>query len=133
MWNINPLSTNPAKSSELFVCVWPFFGVAAQRVKYLFRCTVSQALNSGGKWGGGGGGGGAGKKTKNKKPKFLKLLILVHLRNYFIEALNKFLMCFEINGLKNFKLTTLMIFYLFCTLPHPSYLYYWSILFEIWL
>ena len=63
--------------------------------------------------------GGPGEKSSNKKPKFLKLLILVHLRNYFIEALNKFLMCFEINGLKNFKLTTLMVFYLFCTHPPP--------------
>ena len=37
-------------------------------------------------------------KTTNKQPKFPKLLILVYLRNYFIEALNKFLTCFEIMG-----------------------------------
>ena len=37
-------------------------------------------------------------KALNKQPKFLKLLILVHLKNYFIEPLNKFLMCFEIMG-----------------------------------
>ena len=42
--------------------------------------------------------GGPGQKPQNKQPKFLKLLILVHLRNYFIEPLNKFLMCFEIMG-----------------------------------
>ena len=47
---------------------------------------------------GGGGGGGAAQKPLSKQPKFLKLLNLVHLRNYFIEALNKFLMCFEIMG-----------------------------------
>ena len=50
-------------------------------------------------WGGEGGGGlGTDQKPLNKQPKFLKLLILVHLRSYFIEALNKFLMCFEIMG-----------------------------------
>ena len=58
--------------------------------------------------------GGPGQKSSNKQPKFLNLLILVHLRNYFIEVLNKFLMCFKINGLKNFKLTTLMVF---CLVP----------------
>ena len=42
--------------------------------------------------------GGPGQKPLNKQPKFLKLLILVHLKNYFIEALNKFLICFEIMG-----------------------------------
>ena len=41
-------------------------------------------------------------KPSNKQPKFLHLLVLVHLKNYFIEVLNKFLMCFEINGLKKF-------------------------------
>ena len=35
-------------------------------------------------------------KPQNKRPKSLKLLILVHLRNYFMEVLNKFLMCLEI-------------------------------------
>ena len=48
-----------------------------------------------------------GQKTQNKRTKFINLLILEHLKNYFIEALNKFLMCFEINGLKNLKLTIL--------------------------
>ena len=50
---------------------------------------------------------GPNQKPSNKQPKFLNLLILVHLKNYFIEALNKFFMCFEINGLKNLKLTIL--------------------------
>ena len=45
---------------------------------------------------------GPNQKPSNKQPKFLNLLILVHLKNYFIEALNKFFMCFEINGLKKF-------------------------------
>ena len=54
--------------------------------------------------------GGPGQKPSNKQPKFLNLLILVHLKNYFIEALNKFLMCFKINGLKNLKLTILRFF-----------------------
>ena len=49
---------------------------------------------------------GPGQKPSNKQPKFINLLILVHLKNYFIEVLNKFLMYFKINGLKNFKLTT---------------------------
>ena len=47
-----------------------------------------------------GRGGGAAKKTWNKQSKFFKLLILVHLRNYFIEVLKKFLMCFEIMSQK---------------------------------
>ena len=38
------------------------------------------------------------KNHQINNPNFFKLLILVHLRNYFIEALNKFLMCFEIMG-----------------------------------
>ena len=54
--------------------------------------------------------GGPGQKPSNKQPKFLNLLILVHLKNYFIEVLNKFLMCFKINGLKSFKVTILMVF-----------------------
>ena len=41
-----------------------------------------------------------GQKPQNKQPQFLKLLILVHLRNYFIEVLNKFLMYFEIMSQK---------------------------------
>ena len=45
---------------------------------------------------------GPNQKPSNKQSKFLNLLILVHLKNYFIEALNKFFMCFEINGLKKF-------------------------------
>ena len=44
--------------------------------------------------------GGPGQKPSNKQPKFINLLILVLLKNYFIEVTNKFLMCFEINGLK---------------------------------
>ena len=44
--------------------------------------------------------GGPGQKPSNKQPKFFYLLVLVHLKNYFIEALNKLLMCFEINRLK---------------------------------
>ena len=50
---------------------------------------------------------GARLKPQHKRTKFLNLLALVHLKNYFIEALNKFLRCFEINGLKNLKLTIL--------------------------
>ena len=49
-------------------------------------------------------------KISNKRTKFLNLLVFVHLKNYFIEVLNKFLMCFEINGLKNLKLTILRFF-----------------------
>ena len=44
--------------------------------------------------------GEPGQQPSNKQPKFLNLSILVHLKNNFIEALNKFLMCFKINGLK---------------------------------
>ena len=54
--------------------------------------------------------GGPGQKPQNGKTKFLNLLILEHLKNYFIEVLNKFLMCFEINGLKYLKLTILSFF-----------------------
>ena len=54
--------------------------------------------------------GRTGPKTSNKQTKFLNLLILEHLENYFIQALNKFLMCFEINWLKNLKLTILRFF-----------------------
>ena len=62
--------------------------------------------------------GEPGQKPSNKQSKSLKLLILVHLRNYFIEVLNKCLMCFKINGLKNFKLATLMVFFAWSpTLP----------------
>ena len=51
--------------------------------------------------------GGLGQKPENKRTKFLNLLVLVQLKNCFIEALNKFLMCFEIIWLKNIKLTIL--------------------------
>ena len=51
-----------------------------------------------------------GQKPQNKRTKFINLLILEHLKNYFIEALNKFLMCFEINELKNLNLTILRFF-----------------------
>ena len=54
--------------------------------------------------------GEPGQKPQNKRTKFLTLLVLVHLKNYFIEALNKFLMYFEINGLKNLKLIILRFF-----------------------
>ena len=60
-----------------------------------------------------------GQKPQNGRTKFLNLLILEHLKNYFIEALNKFLMCFEINGLKNLKLTILRFF---ARTPHLSIL-----------
>ena len=63
------------------------------------KCKLASALQ-----------GGTGQKSQNKQTKFLNLLVLVHLKNYFIEALNKFLMCFEINGLKNLKLTILRFF-----------------------
>ena len=33
--------------------------------------------------------GGLGQKPQNEKSKFLNLLILEHLKNYFIEHLNK--------------------------------------------
>ena len=33
--------------------------------------------------------GEPGQKPSNKLPKFLNLLLLMHLKNYFIEALNK--------------------------------------------
>ena len=59
--------------------------------------------------------GRPGQKPQNGKTKFLNLLILEHLKNYFIEALNKFLMCFEINGLKNLKLA---ILWFFARTPH---------------
>ena len=59
---------------------------------YMYVCICSSI----GTW----GGGGAAQKPWNKQPKFLKLLILMHLRNYFIEILNKFLMCFEIMSQK---------------------------------
>ena len=63
--------------------------------------------------------GGPGQKPQNGKTKFINLLILEHLKNYFIEALNKFLMCFEINELKNLKLTILCFF---ARIPHLSIL-----------
>ena len=47
--------------------------------------------------------GGPGQKPQNGKTRFLNLLILEHLKSYFKETLYKFLMCFEINGLKNLK------------------------------
>ena len=59
--------------------------------------------------------GGLGQKPQNKRTKFLNLLILKHLKNYFIDVLSKFLMCFEINRLKNLKLTILRFF---CPVPH---------------
>ena len=38
--------------------------------------------------------GRPGQKPQNKTTKFLNLVDLVHLKYYFIEALNKFLMYF---------------------------------------
>ena len=63
--------------------------------------------------------GNLGQKPQNGRTKFLTLLILEHLKNYFIEPLNKFLMYFEINGLKNLKLTILPCF---ARIPHLSIL-----------
>ena len=67
--------------------------------------------------------GRLGQKPQNKRTKFLNLLILEHLKNYFTEALNKLLMCFEINGLKNLKLTILRFF---AQSPHLYILLYSS-------
>ena len=64
---------------------------------------------------------GLDQKPQNGKPKFPNLLILEHLKNHFIEPLNKFLVCFEINGLKNLKLTILRFFAR--TLHFPILLY----------
>ena len=51
-----------------------------------------------------------GQKAQNGRTTFLNLLILEHLKRFFIKALNKFLMYFEINGLKYLKLTILRFF-----------------------
>ena len=51
-----------------------------------------------------------GQKPQNGGTTFLNLLILEHLKRFFIKALNKFLICFEINGLKYLKLTILRFF-----------------------
>ena len=58
--------------------------------------------------------GGPGQKPQNGRTQFLNSLILEH----FIEPLNKFLMCFEINGLKNLKLTILWFF-----ATHPPFIH----------
>ena len=58
-----------------------------------------------------------GQKPQNGKTKFLNLLILEHLENYFIEPLNKLLIRCEINGLKN-------LFVAFA--PHPPIYTYYS-------
>ena len=60
---------------------------------YMYVCICSSI----GTW---GGGGGQLKNHEINNPNFYKLLILMHLRNYFIEILNKFLMCFEIMSQK---------------------------------
>ena len=65
--------------------------------------------------------GGPDQKPQNGRTKFINLLILEHLKNYFVEALNKVLMCFEINELKNLKLT---ILWFFARTPHLSILLY---------
>ena len=64
-----------------------------------------------------------GQKPQNKRTKLYNLLILVHLKNYFKEALNKLLICFETNGLKNLKLTILRFF---AQSPHLYILLYSS-------
>ena len=43
--------------------------------------------------GAGGEGGGPALKPQHGKPKFLNLLILDHLKNYFIEHPNKLFWC----------------------------------------
>ena len=53
----------------------------------IFTFTLKQRISS--IVSGGGGGGGAAQKPQNGKSKFLNLLILEHLKNYFIEHLNK--------------------------------------------
>ena len=65
--------------------------------------------------------GGPGQKPQNGRTKFINLLILEQLKNYFVEALNKVLMCFEINELKNLKLT---ILWFFARTPRLSILLY---------
>ena len=67
------------------------------------------------------GGSGPKPKIKMENPKSINLLILEHLKSHFINPslLNKFLICFEINGLKYLKLTILRF------LPRPpTYPYY---------
>ena len=66
--------------------------------------------------------GGLGQNLKMEKPEFPNLLILEHLKSYFINPslLNTFLMCFEINGLKYLKLTILRF------LPRPPIYPYYS-------
>ena len=62
--------------------------------------------------------GGLGQNLKMEKPKFLNLLILEHLKSYFIKPQ---FMCFEINGLKCLNLTILRF------LPRPPiYPYYFN-------
>ena len=63
--------------------------------------------------------GDLGQKPQNGRTRFLNLLILEHLKNYFIEPLNIFLIYFKINGLKNLKLTILCVF---AWIPHLSIL-----------
>ena len=67
--------------------------------------------------------GGLDQKSQNKRTKLLNSLILEHLENDFIEALNKFLRCFQINGLQNLKLTILRVF---AQSPHLYILLYSS-------
>ena len=50
---------------------------------------ISSGAVSGGEGGGGEGWWGPAQKPQNGKSKFLNLLILEHLKNYFIEHLNK--------------------------------------------
>ena len=52
----------------------------------IFTFTLKQRISS---IVSGGRGGGAAQKPQNGKSKFLNLLILEHLKNYFIEHLNK--------------------------------------------
>ena len=59
----------------------------------LFLLSKNLVWNSSGTVSGGEGGGGGwwgpAQKPQNGKSKFLNLLILEHLKNYFIEHLNK--------------------------------------------
>ena len=57
-----------------------------------------------------------------EKPKFPNLLILEPLKSHFIKSslLNKFFMCFEINGLENLKLTILRFLSLEPPLTHTT-------------
>ena len=81
--------------------------------------------------------GEPGQKPSNKQPNFLNLLVLVHLKNYFIEALNKFLMCFETNGFKMPPLPPVIYLYystaveIFLLLKHREFTKFLYLCFEM--